>query len=192
LDVEAEAEVMHALQTLIEGRTVLTISHRLSTLGHVDEIIVLHKGRIVEHGTFEELRDAHGVFAWLLAEQNRYNLDRRQARGRPGPGGRRAPVSVSGEGLDGRGGDLEVDVQPVELDGRGGDLQEDVLPVELDGRGGDLQVVQVDVTCSPKTVPARRSVWAPWKRRRREAAIQRRARANHHDPTGSGDSADKG
>src|SRR5437588_1342166 len=82
LDVEAEAEVMHALQTLIEGRTVLTISHRLSTLGHVDEIIVLHKGRIVEQGTFEELKAAGGVFAWLLAEQNRYNLDRREDQGR--------------------------------------------------------------------------------------------------------------
>src|SRR5918911_817364 len=77
LDVEAEAEVMHALETLVEGRTVLTISHRLSTLGHVDEIIVLHQGRIAERGTFEELKAAGGVFAWLLAEQNRYNLDHR-------------------------------------------------------------------------------------------------------------------
>ncbi|HKC73173.1 MAG TPA: ATP-binding cassette domain-containing protein, partial [Chloroflexota bacterium] len=76
LDVEAEAEVMHALQTLIVGRTVLTISHRLSTLGQVDEIIVLHKGCIVEHGTYNELKAAGGVFAYLLAEQNRYNLDR--------------------------------------------------------------------------------------------------------------------
>jgi ABC-type multidrug transport system fused ATPase/permease subunit len=81
LDVEAEAEVMHALETLVVGRTVLTISHRLSTLGHVDEIIVLHKGRIAERGTFEELKDAGGVFAWLLAEQNRYNLDRRKDQG---------------------------------------------------------------------------------------------------------------
>ena len=78
LDVEAEAEVMHALQTLIVGRTVLTISHRLSTLGQVDEIIVLHKGRITEHGTYEELKAAGGAFAYLLAEQNRYNLDRRE------------------------------------------------------------------------------------------------------------------
>src|SRR2546423_883332 len=82
LDVEAEAEVMHALETLVEGRTVLTISHRLSTLGHVDEIIVLHQGRIVEHGTFEELKYAGGVFAYLLAEQNRYNLDRREDQAR--------------------------------------------------------------------------------------------------------------
>jgi ABC-type multidrug transport system ATPase subunit len=81
LDVEAEAEVMHTLETLVVGRTVLTIPYRLSTVGHVDEIIVLHKGRIAERGTFEELKRAGGVFAWLLAEQNRYNLDRREDQG---------------------------------------------------------------------------------------------------------------
>jgi ATP-binding cassette subfamily B protein len=75
LDVEAEAEVMHALDTLVVGRTVLMISHRLSTLGNVDEIIVLKDGRIVEQGTFKELRRNGGVFAGLLEEQNRYNLD---------------------------------------------------------------------------------------------------------------------
>lgn len=75
LDVEAEAEVMHALDTLVVGRTVLMISHRLSTLGNVDEIIVLKDGRIVEQGTFKELKRRGGVFAGLLEEQNRYNLD---------------------------------------------------------------------------------------------------------------------
>jgi ABC-type multidrug transport system fused ATPase/permease subunit len=76
LDVEAEAEVMHALDKLVVGRTVLMISHRLSTLGNVDEIIVLKDGRIVEQGTFKELKRKGGVFAGLLDEQNRYNLDR--------------------------------------------------------------------------------------------------------------------
>jgi ATP-binding cassette subfamily B protein len=76
LDVEAEAEVMHALDKLIVGRTVLMISHRLSTLGNVDEIIVLKDGRIAEQGTFKELRRKGGVFAGLLAEQNRYNIER--------------------------------------------------------------------------------------------------------------------
>ncbi len=76
LDVEAEAEVMHALDTLVVGRTVLLISHRLSTLGNVDEIIVLKDGRIVERGTFKELKRMGGVFAGLLEEQNRYNQDR--------------------------------------------------------------------------------------------------------------------
>jgi ATP-binding cassette subfamily B protein len=76
LDVEAEAEVMHALDTLVVGRTVLMISHRLSTLGNVDEIIVLKEGLIAEKGTFKELKRRGGVFASLLEEQNRYNVDR--------------------------------------------------------------------------------------------------------------------
>lgn len=76
LDVEAEAEVMHALDTLVVGRTVLMISHRLSTLGNVDEIIVLKEGHIVEQGTFKELKRKGGVFAHLLDEQNRYNAER--------------------------------------------------------------------------------------------------------------------
>lgn len=76
LDVEAEAEVMRALDSLIKNRTVLMISHRLSTLGNVDEIIVLKDGQIVEQGTFKELKLRGGVFAALLAEQNRYNLER--------------------------------------------------------------------------------------------------------------------
>jgi len=75
LDVEAEAEVMNALDRLVVGRTVLMISHRLSTLGQVDEIIVLKDGRIVEQGTYKELRRAGGVFAGLLKEQNRYNVE---------------------------------------------------------------------------------------------------------------------
>ncbi len=75
LDVEAEAEVLNALDKLVVGRTVLMISHRLSTLGQVDEIIVLKDGRIVEQGTYKELRRAGGVFAGLLKEQNRYNVE---------------------------------------------------------------------------------------------------------------------
>jgi ABC-type multidrug transport system fused ATPase/permease subunit len=76
LDVEAEAEVMRALDTLIVNRTVLVISHRLSTLGNVDEIIVLSDGRIVEKGTYRELKRLGGVFAGLLEEQSRYSAER--------------------------------------------------------------------------------------------------------------------
>ena len=76
LDVESEAEVMHALQKLIVGRTVIMISHRLSTLGNVEEIIVLKNGQIVEQGAFQALKRQGGVFAGLLAEQNRYNQEK--------------------------------------------------------------------------------------------------------------------
>src|SRR5215469_11859851 len=76
LDVEAEAEVMRALDTLIVNRTVLVISHRLSTLGNVDEIIVLSDGRVMERGTYSGLKRRGGVFAGLLEEQNRYSAER--------------------------------------------------------------------------------------------------------------------
>jgi ATP-binding cassette subfamily B protein len=75
LDVEAEAEVMNALSNLIIGRTVLTVSHRLSTLGQVDEILVMQKGQIVERGTYRQLKAKNGVFAALLKEQNRYSME---------------------------------------------------------------------------------------------------------------------
>lgn len=76
LDVESEAEVMRAIDQLIVGRTVIVISHRLSTLGNVDEIIVLKEGQIAERGTYQELRRTGGIFAALLEEQNRYNIER--------------------------------------------------------------------------------------------------------------------
>jgi FHA domain len=52
------------------------ISHRLSTLGSVDEIIVLKDGQIVEQGNYKELKRKGGIFAGLLEEQNRYNIER--------------------------------------------------------------------------------------------------------------------
>ncbi|MCQ4079944.1 ABC transporter ATP-binding protein/permease [Streptomyces sp. RB6PN25] len=72
LDVEAEAEVLRALDHLTRGRTVIVISHRLSTLGQVDEIAVLQSGRIAERGTYQQLRTGGGPFARMLAEQYRY------------------------------------------------------------------------------------------------------------------------
>jgi ATP-binding cassette subfamily B protein len=76
LDVEAEMEVMTALERLVVGRTVLMISHRLNALGKVDEIIVLKDGLIVEQGSFKELKSrTNGVFAELLKKQKRYDVD---------------------------------------------------------------------------------------------------------------------
>jgi hypothetical protein len=74
---------MRAIDRLVVGRTVLMISHRLSTLGNVDEIVVLQQGRIVERGTYTSLKRAGGVFAGLLEEQGRYSAERlAQGRGR--------------------------------------------------------------------------------------------------------------
>src|SRR5438105_2216655 len=99
LDVEAEAEVMRAIDRLVVGRTVLMISHRLSTLGNVDEIVVLQKGRIVERGTYTMLKKMGGVFAGLLEEQSRYSAERLARRGRivvAAPSPARAVVDAAG------------------------------------------------------------------------------------------------
>lgn len=67
LDPISEALVMDGLRRLSSGRTVLVIAHRLRTLEDVDAIHVLSQGRIVESGTHQQLLDARGHYAALLA-----------------------------------------------------------------------------------------------------------------------------
>jgi ATP-binding cassette subfamily B protein len=55
IDYETESVIQHAIETLIARRTSLIIAHRLSTIRHVDTIIVMDKGRILESGTHAEL-----------------------------------------------------------------------------------------------------------------------------------------
>jgi subfamily B ATP-binding cassette protein MsbA len=69
LDADSEAEVQKTIDQLEEGRTVLCIAHRLSTLANMDEIIVLETGRIVERGTFSALLTSKGLFASMAAQQ---------------------------------------------------------------------------------------------------------------------------
>ena len=57
VDPQTEARLDVAVRELMRGRTTLVIAHRLSTLRHVDEILVLHQGRILEHGTRTALAD---------------------------------------------------------------------------------------------------------------------------------------
>jgi ABC-type glutathione transport system ATPase component len=139
---------MNVLNKLIVGRTVLVISHRLNSLFNVDEIIVLSGGKIVEKGTFKELKRAGGVFAGLLEEQNRYSaeqaeksmrfsfaalppeLDPRQIQPTPAPQPKRpvpisarpAPVPVAAAVAGGGGNGNRQEPQQarvlIELDGK--------------------------------------------------------------------------
>jgi ATP-binding cassette, subfamily B, bacterial len=67
LDTQTEYAVQAELERLAEGRTTITIAHRLSTVRDADQIVVLDHGQIVERGTHEELLERGGAYAALVA-----------------------------------------------------------------------------------------------------------------------------
>jgi ABC-type transport system involved in Fe-S cluster assembly fused permease/ATPase subunit len=69
LDSHTEKEIQDALERVARERTSLVIAHRLSTVVHADNIIVLDHGEIVEHGTHPELLARGGLYASLWARQ---------------------------------------------------------------------------------------------------------------------------
>jgi subfamily B ATP-binding cassette protein MsbA len=69
LDTESERLVQAAIDTLLEGRTVFVIAHRLSTVRNASQILVLDKGCIVERGTHDELRALGGAYSRLYEMQ---------------------------------------------------------------------------------------------------------------------------
>ncbi len=69
VDTETEVLIQDALNKLMLNRTSIVIAHRLSTIRNVDRIIVLHKGRIVEQGTHEELLNRQGMYRKLYEYQ---------------------------------------------------------------------------------------------------------------------------
>jgi ATP-binding cassette subfamily B protein len=66
LDTQTEAAVQASLEALAEGRTTITIAHRLSTVRDADQIVVLDGGAIVERGTHEELLERGGFYSNLV------------------------------------------------------------------------------------------------------------------------------
>lgn len=70
VDNETERAINKALEEVREGRTVLIVAHRLSTIRHADNIVVLSEGRVCEQGRHQELLERGGVYASLWAIQS--------------------------------------------------------------------------------------------------------------------------
>ncbi len=69
LDTESEKLVQDAINHVMENRTTLVIAHRLSTVRHADEIVVLQKGKIIQRGTHDELIEQEGLYKRLVEMQ---------------------------------------------------------------------------------------------------------------------------
>jgi ATP-binding cassette subfamily B protein len=67
LDTQTEAAIQAELERLAEGRTTITIAHRLSTVRDADQIVVVAHGQIVERGTHDQLLDEGGLYAALVS-----------------------------------------------------------------------------------------------------------------------------
>ena len=74
LDSKTEREIYKSLLEVSSDRTTIIIAHRLSTVVHADEIIVLDKGRVVERGTHGSLQELGGLYAEMWQRQQRIAL----------------------------------------------------------------------------------------------------------------------
>ena len=74
MDSEVEAAIQTALSRVMEGKTVLAIAHRLSTVVDADRIVVLDKGSVIESGTHVQLLQTQGAYAALWQAQQKQKV----------------------------------------------------------------------------------------------------------------------
>ncbi len=74
IDTETELLIQEALEKLMRGRTTIMVAHRLSTIQHADCIMVMHKGKIRERGTHQELLSQDGIYKKLYELQIRHGV----------------------------------------------------------------------------------------------------------------------
>ena len=74
IDTETEILIQEALEKLMKGRTTIMVAHRLSTIQHADCILVMHKGKIRERGTHQELLAQNGIYKKLYELQIHHDI----------------------------------------------------------------------------------------------------------------------
>ena len=74
IDTETELLIQEALEKLMRGRTTIMVAHRLSTIQHADCIMVMHKGKIREQGTHQELLAKNGIYKKLYELQIHHEI----------------------------------------------------------------------------------------------------------------------
>jgi ATP-binding cassette subfamily B protein len=85
LDARAESRLFERMRELLDGRSVVLISHRFSSVRSADRIYVLHEGRVIEEGSHAELMAADGLYAELFGLQARAYVEPERAVEREGP-----------------------------------------------------------------------------------------------------------
>jgi ATP-binding cassette subfamily B protein len=69
VDTRTEARIQEALLRLMKGRTSFVIAHRLRTIRHADQVLVINHGEVIEKGTHQELLDRRGFYHHLYMSQ---------------------------------------------------------------------------------------------------------------------------
>ena len=74
VDTETEEKILQNLKSIMEDRTTITISHRVSSVKHCDEILVLDDGKILERGTHDQLTKSKGSYYEIHEQQQLESL----------------------------------------------------------------------------------------------------------------------
>lgn len=85
VDTRTERLIQTALEDLLRGRTSFVVAHRLSTIRHADQVLVLKEGQIIERGTHDELLAKHGFYYDLYMSQFRRDIDFTEAEATKAP-----------------------------------------------------------------------------------------------------------
>lgn len=71
IDPENEWEIQAALRALTADKTLVVVAHRLSTIQHADQIVMIHEGQVIQQGTHEQLLGVPGLYRQFCEERNR-------------------------------------------------------------------------------------------------------------------------